>query len=111
MHDEPIRNPMRERPLSDFIDAKLNRRDLLKAGGKLGMAAAFAGLLKPTGAFAHTPGVAPALTFKEIAKSTAATHHVAPGYDVSLLIRWGDSIKADAPKFNPYAQSVDAQLT
>ena len=37
------------------------------------------------------------------------THHVAPGYNVSTLVRWGDPLHADAPEFNPRQQTADAQ--
>lgn len=38
-----------------------------------------------------------------------ATHHIAPGYEADVLIRWGDRITPAAPAFDPLAQTADAQ--
>ena len=38
-----------------------------------------------------------------------ADHHVAEGYDADVLLRWGDRLFADAPEFDPTAQSPEAQ--
>lgn len=115
MTEESIRNPMRERPFAAIVEARYSRRDMLGAAGKLGLAAAFAGLLAPATARAQEAPLAPqasasSLTFKEIAKTSSATHHVAESYDASLLIRWGDKLTAAAPQFNPLAQTVEGQL-
>ena len=48
--------------------------------------------------------------FEELAAGVDETHHVAPGYDVQILLRWGDRIFADAPAFDPSRQSSVAQL-
>lgn len=50
-----------------------------------------------------------ALTFQEIAKSTSGTHDIAPGYEVNVLLRWGDKVLSDAPEFDPYAQTAEGQ--
>lgn len=119
MTKEPILNPMRERPFADIMEARYSRRDMLGAAGKLGLAAAFAGLLKPAAAQEMLTPQAPmlqpqaavsSLTFAEISKSTSATHTVAEGYEANLLIRWGDRLTAKAPAFNPLQQSAAAQL-
>lgn len=110
-HDnETIYNPLKQRPFGDIVTARYSRRDLLRTGGKLGALAAFAGLLKPSKAIAGMLASTSALSFAEIAKSNAKTHAVAPGYGVDVLMRWGDRILPDAPKFDPLAQSARAQL-
>ncbi|MEO1190796.1 MAG: PhoX family phosphatase [Pseudomonadota bacterium] len=47
--------------------------------------------------------------FDEIEHGVDETHHVAPGYQANILIRWGDKVTADAPDFDASAQSAEAQ--
>ncbi|MBI1262714.1 MAG: DUF839 domain-containing protein [Rhizobiales bacterium] len=47
--------------------------------------------------------------FEEIAHGVDETHHVAPGYDAAILIRWGDAVVPGAPPFDPLNQSAAAQ--
>src|SRR5439155_4503684 len=41
------------------------------------------------------------LTFKELSHTLDTTHHVAPGYDMQVVIRWGDPVLPGAPAFDP----------
>jgi len=110
MSEEPIRNPLRERPLGDIIEARYNRRELLKGAGRFGLAALFASALRPATGFAQeVQQSASTLTFSEIAKNTSHKHTVAPGYRAQLLVRWGDRLTQDAPEFNPMQQTGAAQ--
>ena len=52
---------------------------------------------------------ASAFSFDEVAAGVDADHHVAGGYDADVLLRWGDPIFADAPDFDPLAQSAEKQ--
>lgn len=47
--------------------------------------------------------------FDEIARGSDETHHVPTGYRADVLVRWGDPLFADAPAFDPDAQTVAAQ--
>ena len=49
------------------------------------------------------------LTFTESGRFMDETHHVAPGYNVRALLRWGDPLHADAPAFDPQQQNAAAQ--
>ena len=49
------------------------------------------------------------LQFAEIPHSYDDKLHVAEGYDAQILLRWGDKVAADAPAFDPMAQSAPAQ--
>lgn len=49
------------------------------------------------------------LTFTEIPHIQDRTHHVAEGYTVNVLLRWGDPVTADAPAFDPMNQSAEDQ--
>jgi hypothetical protein len=48
--------------------------------------------------------------FTEIAHGVDENHHVAPGYDADILIRWGDKVLLDAPDFDPFNQRAASQL-
>lgn len=48
--------------------------------------------------------------FEELARGVDGTHHVAPGYNADIVIRWGDPLFADSPDFDPYKQTADSQL-
>lgn len=95
--------------IGDVVQQRYGRRDVLKgllAGSAAGIALS-AGL--PLVAPASAQGAAPRFTFTEIAHGADERHHVAPGYDAEVLIRWGDPVMADAPAFNVRAQSAAAQ--
>ncbi len=88
---------------------RLSRREWLRGAGKfLAATAAFSALPLSGYAKPQTP-TARNLAFREIAKNTSATHHVADGYDVQILLRWGDKITPDAPVFDVFRQTPAAQ--
>ena len=105
----PTSNPL----LGDVIAERLSRRDLMRgllavsvttaAVGPLAMAAA------PRTANAGPSPADSRFTFKEVAVSSDAHHHVADGYDADVLIRWGDKVLADAPEFTPSNLTAEAQ--
>jgi secreted PhoX family phosphatase len=95
--------------MGDVIAARLGRRDMMK-----GLMAATALGLLPIGAVRSITRAAHAnergsFTFSEISHGVDETHHVAPGYDADVLIRWGDPVLANAPRFNPMKQTATAQ--
>src|SRR5689334_19145439 len=49
------------------------------------------------------------LGFKEIKHGLDGTHHVASGYSVQVLLRWGDKMHPDAPEFDPKNITAAAQ--
>ncbi len=99
---DTIVNPSTAATMSQLIEAHLTRRDALK-----GMAAA--GVYSLFGCAAPAPPASGSLTFTESGRFMDETHHVAPGYHVRTLIRWGDPLYADAPAFNPLQQTAAAQ--
>jgi secreted PhoX family phosphatase len=48
--------------------------------------------------------------FREVVAGVDEKHRVADGYTAHVVLRWGDPIFADAPEFNPYAQSSEKQV-
>ena len=98
-------NPSGEPSIADLIEIRMNRRAALKgllavgAYGLFGCAAP-----GPRSAAGEAP-----LTFSESGRFLDEMHHVSPGYDVQVLIRWGDPIRKSGPRFKPGAQSAAEQ--
>lgn len=110
--DIPV-NPAPSRTIGDVIAARYGRRAMLK--GMLGTSAATAlfgtsALTAPRQASAASPAAQSRYAFDELAWGNDETHHVAPGYDADILLRWGDPIMAGAPEFDAMNQSAEAQL-
>lgn len=96
--------------IGDVIERRFGRRDVLKgllAGGAAGIALT-AGLPVISDS-AQANGVRHSFNFEEVPHGVDRTHHVAKGYQVDILIRWGDPVTADAPAFDPYKQTAAAQ--
>jgi uncharacterized protein len=103
------RNPTDNPTIGDVIAARYHRRDVLK--GALGVAAITA-TVSPLAIAAAGQTHAQAGTrfeFKETAAGVDENHHVAEGYDVDVLIRWGDPVLPGAPPFDPMKQTAAAQ--
>jgi secreted PhoX family phosphatase len=84
---------MTQPTLADLIDLRLNRRGLIRGAAALAAASPFAATAQEAGPSS--------LTFKELAHTLDAHQHVAEGYDMQVVIRWGDPLLADAPAFDP----------
>jgi secreted PhoX family phosphatase len=98
-------NLSREPTLADLIEARMSRRTALK-----GLIAAGAyGLFGCTGTGPRATGGDAPLTFTESGRFLDETHHVAPGYDVQVLIRWGDPLHRTGPRFAPGRQTAAEQ--
>jgi secreted PhoX family phosphatase len=101
-------NPSATEPLAEIIDRRLTRRDALKglaAGSAFGLFGA-----PVLAAPAAAQGARSSLGFTEIQHALETGHRVAPGYDVQVLVRWGDAVAKDAPAFDPARQTAAAQL-
>jgi len=76
--------------IADLCAARLTRRGIL---GGLAAGAVLGSLTDVAGAFSAT--AESSLTFREIPHGMDQTHHVADGYDASVLIRWGDRVTGE----------------
>ena len=94
-------------PFAEIAKARMSRRSIL-AG--LGAAAAF-GLVgqNMVSRRALAAGAKSSLGYTETPHVYDATHHVAPGYDANVLLRWGDQVESGAPAFDPMKQTAAAQ--
>ena len=104
--DDIAVNPSREPGIAELIEARISRRTALKGLAAIGAVGLFGceSLAPRRAASGDTP-----LTFTEIGRFLDETTHVAPGYDVQVLIRWGDPIRRSGPAFRPGAQWPDDQ--
>ncbi|WMS43935.1 PhoX family phosphatase [Acuticoccus sp. MNP-M23] len=108
--DGPGHNSTANRTMGEIIAARFSRRGFLR--GSLAATAITAtvspmALLAADRASAET--AASSFNFEEVTAGVDADHHVAEGYNADVLLRWGDKVFADAPEFDPNAQSRAAQ--
>ncbi len=90
--------------LGATIGEVVARRQVLKA-----LAGAATLALVPARPALADDTAASTLRFTELAKGMDRTHHVAPGYDARVLIRWGDPVLDNAPPWNPFDQRGNTQ--
>ncbi len=94
--------------LGDVIHRRYRRRTVLKGALAVSAIAAVAGS-GVLSAAREARAASGRFSFTEIEHGADGTHHVAPGYDADILIRWGDPVTADAPAFDPHKQTPEAQ--
>ena len=87
---------------ADILEKRLSRRSLLAASGAAGLVS-FSPFLPAQDSAPST------LSFKELPHGLDEHLAVAEGYEAQTLISWGDPIFADAPAFDPEAQTADKQ--
>jgi hypothetical protein len=104
-HADTLVNLSREPTIRDLIEARMSRRAALKGLAAVSMY----GLLGCATPVPRAAGSSAPLTFSEIGRSLDGTHHVAPGYNVQVLIRWGDPIHRAGPRFMPGRQTAAEQ--
>ena len=95
-------NPRPRETLGEIAARRLSRRGVL-AGAAAAAALAAAG---PAMAEAEGPS---SLGFPELSHRMSQRDAVAEGYEIQTVIRWGDPVLADAPPFDPAAQTAAAQ--
>jgi uncharacterized protein len=96
---------------ADVLERSISRRGLLKGGLATGAAIVAAPVFGNVGSARAqaTAPAAPTLDFQPIAPSTANNMTVAPNHTASVLLRWGDPIKAGAPALDINNQTMESQ--
>jgi hypothetical protein len=95
--------------IAEMIETRLSRRAALLGIAGAGAAATLADqLLGSTAAVAQAAGPS-SFTFTEIAHQLSERDAVAPGYEIQMLIRWGDPMFPGAPAYNPGNITAEAQ--
>ncbi len=110
--DDIPTNPNLGNTIGDVINRRYGRREVLR--GILGVSATTAlfgtsAMIAPQQAAAKTAADSRYI-FDELAWGNDETHHITEGYDLKVLLRWGDPITADAPAFDVMNQTPEAQL-
>jgi uncharacterized protein len=107
-HPCTMRSSATRASFGQILQARLSRRDVLRAGGALAAAGAASGWLAGC---ALPPASSGALTFAPIAASDADALRVPPGYTAQVLLRWGDPIgmAAGSPAFKTDAANSAAE--
>jgi secreted PhoX family phosphatase len=107
--DDIPTNPNLGNTIGDVINRRYGRRDVMR--GMLGVAATTAlfGTTALTSATSAKAGNS-SYKFEELASGNDEKHHIAEGYNVDVLLRWGDPIFADSPEFDPQNQTPESQL-
>ena len=103
------RNPSANPTMGDIINRRFSRRGFL--GGSLAVTA-IATTVSPLALMIADEARAEsmsAFSFTEVEAGVDETHHVAEGYDVDVLMRWGDKVYADSPEFDPMNQTAETQ--
>lgn len=108
--DGPGLNPTGNRTMGEIIAARFSRRGFLRGSmATVAISATVSPLALLAADGAHAAGGGSAFDFPEVTAGVDPDHHVAEGYDADVLMRWGDKVFADAPDFDPTAQSEAAQ--
>ncbi|MDL2397319.1 PhoX family protein [Rhizobium mayense] len=95
--------------MGEIIGRRFSRRGFLQGSLAVSAIAATVGPLALVSAEKARAAGGSAFAFKEVEAGVDADHHVAEGYDASVLLRWGDGIFTDSPAFDPKNQTAEAQ--
>lgn len=96
------------RPFESIVETRLSRRSVLSGIG-LGVGATVMLSSCSYGMALAGKTRSPAFDFEPLPHGIDENHHVADGYTVDVLLRWGDPIQPGAPAFEPMNQSAEAQ--
>ncbi len=98
-----------ERSIGNVIARRFSRRDIFKGALAVPVTTALFGstALVSSAGPGKASGVAAA--FRELAGGVDETHHVADGYDMQIVMRWGDPIAPGLADFDPSRLTPEEQ--
>jgi uncharacterized protein len=110
--DQPIPNTSDNPHVSEVVEQALARRALLKAGAGSAAALVLSGLVAEPAAAAPTGrptrGPLGRIRFSPVAPNNADKVVTPPGFRSDVLIRWGDPVSFDAPRFDVANQTPES---
>ena len=102
-HDVPAET------IGHIVARRFNRRQLFKGGLAVAATTHLFGSAAVEAGRGPAKSEAAAFAFRELEAGVDATHHVAPGYEAQVLLRWGDAIKPRLSDFDPATLSAEDQ--
>ena len=96
--------------IQKLIELRLSRRTFM--GGVLATAGmVVSGCATPAIGGEDSKAGSSKFAFTEIKRGMDSDHHLPEGYVADIILRWGDHLfDADAPAFDPHAQTEESQL-
>ena len=104
--DQTVKKQTAE-PFQSLLNKRITRRDIFRYSSAAVSCSLVSNIASPI-AFASTSESLP--QFEEISHAITQELHVPKGYQAQTLIRWGDPLFTDSPKFDPHAQTAESQL-
>lgn len=105
--DDLSSNDSGNTPFTEIAETRFSRRGVL--AGIAGATAIGVMGQSMVSRRALAAGAKSSLTFTETPHVYDKAHHVSPGYNANVLLRWGDAVEAGAPAFDPMNQTAAAQ--
>jgi secreted PhoX family phosphatase len=104
-------NPAPRDPIGELVQRRLSRRAAALGLGAAVLADRLLATAEPVMAQAVVPatGGPSTLGFREIRHGMAQRDAVPDGYEIQVLLRWGDAVVPEAPAWSPMAQTAEAQ--
>jgi secreted PhoX family phosphatase len=107
--DIPL-SPPQDHTIGAVIARRYSRRDMLKGSLAVTAATALFGTAALTAASGPAKAASAAFAFRELANGVDETHHVAEGYDVDVVVRWGDPLAEELAAFDPATLTAAEQM-
>ena len=102
-------NPAPRETIGELTERRLSRRAAMLGLGAATFADQLLAAAEPALAQAAAADGPSSLGFKEIAHRMSQRDAVPEGYEIQVLMRWGDAVVPDAPAWSPTTQSPEAQ--
>lgn len=95
--------------IGNIVARRFTRRQLFKGGLAVAATTHLFGTTAVEAGRGAVKGDAAAFAFRELVAGVDANHHVAAGYDLQVLLRWGDPIVPGLPLFTPATLTASEQ--